>query len=143
VPSQPASPTQSAGVEPTSFAGSTGENAQPKPDGEPAARESFTDHTSRLVASVVTLAELAAVEIRASAEVEAAAIRAQTSERISAATTNHLVTLLERQRQMLAALATQTDRLERASAVLRAQIRALEAEREHIAEVLASSRGAL
>jgi hypothetical protein len=46
------------------------------------------------------------------------------------------VVLLERQRNMLAALAAQTERLEQAAAVLRAQIRALQAEREHIADVL-------
>jgi cell division protein FtsB len=40
---------------------------------------------------------------------------------------------------MLAALAAQTERLEQAAAVLRAQIRALQAEREHIAEVLSDS----
>ncbi len=102
--------------------------------------ETFAEHSSRLVASVVTLAELAAIEIRASAEVEAATIRARSSERLSTPTTSHLLMLLERQRHMLAALSAQTERVEQAGAVLRAQIRALEAEREHIYEILASSQ---
>jgi hypothetical protein len=43
---------------------------------------------------------------------------------------------------MLAALAEQTERLEQAAGVLAAQIRALEAEREHIAEVLSDAQPA-
>jgi hypothetical protein len=117
---------------------------EPAPQSEPepapaAARETFAERSSHLVESVVTLAELAAVEIRASAEVEAAAVRARSAEKLSASSTGHLLTLLERQRNMLAALAAQTERLEQAAAVLRAQIRALQAEREHIAEVLSDS----
>jgi hypothetical protein len=100
----------------------------------------FADRSSTLVASVVALAELAAIEIRTGAEIEAAAIRAQSRERVNEPSTSHLLALLERQRLMLAALAAQTDRLERAGAVLRAQIRALEAEREHISEMLESGR---
>lgn len=100
----------------------------------------FADRSSTLVASVVALAELAAIEIRTGAEIEAAAIRAQSRERLNEPSTSHLLALLERQRLMLAALAAQTDRLERAGAVLRAQIRALEAEREHISEMLESGR---
>jgi hypothetical protein len=116
----------------------------PAPQSEPqpppaAARETFAERSSHLVESVVTLAELAAVEIRASAEIEAAAVRARSAEKLSASSTGHLLTLLERQRNMLAALAAQTERLEQAAAVLRAQIRALQAEREHIAEVLSDS----
>jgi len=99
-------------------------------------QETFAQRSSRLVASVVTLAELAAVEIRASAEIEAAAIRSQASAHRAAPTTSHLLVLLERQRQMLAALSLQTDRLEQAGAVLRAQILALEAEREHIVALI-------
>jgi hypothetical protein len=114
--------------------------SEPEPEpAPPAARETFAERSSHLVESVVTLAELAAVEIRASAEVEAAAVRARSAEKLSASSTGHLLTLLERQRNMLAALAAQTERLEQAAAVLRAQIRALQAEREHIAEVLSDS----
>jgi hypothetical protein len=104
--------------------------------------ESFEQRSRRLISSVVKLAELAAVEIRASAELEAAAIRARTSEQLSAPSANHLAALLERQRQMLAALAAQTERVERAAGVVRAQIRALEAERDHIQGLLESSRRA-
>jgi hypothetical protein len=100
------------------------------------------ERSNSLVASVLTLAELAAVEIRANAEVQAAEIRARSSEQISAQSATHLLALLERQRLMLAALAAQTDRLEQAGAVLRAQIRALDAERQHIQEILAASRPA-
>jgi hypothetical protein len=96
----------------------------------------FADRSSQLVASVVALAELASIEIRTGAEVEAAAIRAQSRERSSTANTAHLVVLLERQRRMLAALVAQTERMQRAGAVIRAQILALEAEREHLQEVL-------
>ncbi len=109
----------------------------PASTGAPTAGETFAQTSSRLIASVVTLAELAAVEIRASAEVEAAAIRTRAAERLSASTSAQLLALLERQRNMLAALSSQTDRLEQSAAVLRAQVAALEAEREHIAEVLA------
>jgi hypothetical protein len=102
--------------------------------------ETLAERHARLIASVVALAELAAVEIRTSAEVEAATIRARASEQLSESTINHLVTLLERQRRMIEALAAQTDRLEGAGAILRAQIRALDAERQHIYEILATTR---
>jgi hypothetical protein len=108
--------------------------------GAPASEGSLAEQSSRLVESVVTLAELAAIEIRASAEFEAAAIRAQSDERLSAPTATHLLTLLDRQHRMLAALAAQTERLDRAGGVLRAQIRALEAEHEHLYETVASAR---
>ncbi|MGA3361515.1 MAG: hypothetical protein ABSD82_05750 [Solirubrobacteraceae bacterium] len=127
--------------------------APPQPEGPPGAEggverlagagATFADRSSQLVASVVALAELAAIEIRTGAEVEAAAIRAQTSERASTANTAHLVVLLERQRRMLAALVAQTERMQRAGAVIRAQIVALEAEREHLQEVLATGRNTL
>lgn len=105
-----------------------------------AAGDTLSDRSSRLIASVISLAELAAAEIRTSAELEAAMIRARSAEQAGTATTDHLLTLLERQRRMVAGLAEQTERLDQASAVLRAQIRALEAERQHIHEVLAASR---
>jgi hypothetical protein len=98
------------------------------------------ERSNSLVASVLTLAELAAVEIRANAEVQAAEIRARSGEQISAQSATRLLALLERQRLMLAALTAQTDRLEQAGRVLRAQIRALDAERQHIQDVLAASR---
>ena len=66
-------------------------------------------------------------------------MRARAADKRSAPATGHLLILLERQRNMLAALAEQTERLEQAAGVLAAQIRALQAEREHIAEVLSDS----
>src|ERR1019366_10636146 len=95
---------------------------------------------ARLIASVVALAELAAGETRRSAEVEAATIRARASEQLSESTINHLVTLLERQRRMIEALAAQTDRLGGAGVILRAPIRALDAERQHIHDILVTRR---
>ena len=121
---------------PPTKAGSQSEPKRPPS----AARETFAQRSSHLVESVVTLAELAAVEIRAGAEVEAAAVRARSADKRSAPSTGHLQILLERQRNMLAALAEQTERLEQAAGVLAAQIRALEAEREHIAEVFSDSQ---
>jgi hypothetical protein len=102
----------------------------------------FSDNSTRLVASVVALAELAAIELRTSAEIEAAAIRAQSRQQPNEPTGNNLLVLLERQRRMLAALAAQAERIERAGAVIRAPILALEAEREHIYELLAAERQA-
>jgi len=125
-PEQEVAPGAEGGVEPLAGAGAT-----------------FADRSSQLVASVVALAELAAIEIRTGAEVEAAAIRAQSSERSSAANTAHLVVLLERQRRMLAALVAQTERMQRAGAVIRAQIVALEAECEYLQEVLETGRNSL
>jgi hypothetical protein len=122
-PEQEVPPGARVGVEPLTGAGAT-----------------FADRSSQLVASVVALAELAAIEIRTGAEVEAAVIRAKSDERSSPANTGHLVLLLERQRRMLAALVAQTERMQRAGAVIRAQIVALEAERDHLQEVLETGR---
>ncbi len=136
-PSEPAVQTPAAegggGGEPGVEGGGTREGGGGEGD-------TFADRSSRLVGSVLALAELAAIEIRTGAEIEAAAIRARSRERLNEPSTSHLLALLERQRHMLAALAAQTERLERAGAVLRAQIGALEAEREHIAEMLESGR---
>jgi hypothetical protein len=102
--------------------------------------DSFADRSTRLVSSVVTLAELAAIELRTGAEIQAAAIRGRSRERLDEPTVDYLLVLLDRQRRMLAALAVQTERIERAGAVVRAQILALEAEREHLHELLAYER---
>jgi hypothetical protein len=139
---------ESAAAAASAGAGTTGAGAAQTPAVEPAPAdattepdgETFADRSSRLVASVVTLAQLAAVEIRANAEVEAAAIRAHSRDRLSDPTSSQLVALLDRQRRLLAGLAEQTARLEQTSAVLRAQIRALEAEREQIEAIIAASR---
>ena len=143
VPPQPQA-AQPAQTDPTPGEAAVGEAAV----GEGAVGEAeaagaaFADNSTHLVASVVALAELAAIELRTSAEIEAAAIRAQSRQRPDEATGNHLLVLLERQRRMLAALAAQAERIERAGAVIRAQILALEAEREHIYELLAAERQA-
>ena len=93
-----------------------------------------------LVASVVALAELAAIELRTSAELEAAAIRGRSRQRMDEPTADYLLLLLERQRRMIASLAAQTERIEQAAGVIRAQILALEAERDHLDKLLASQR---
>ena len=110
-----------------------------QPEHAPGEGESFAERSSRLVESVVALAELAAIEIRASAEFEAAAIRARSQERLSSPATAKMLALVERQRRMLDALAAETARLEQAGAVIRAQIRALEAEHEYLSEMVAST----
>lgn len=139
-PSEPSVQTMVAAVE-----GERAPEAEAAPEGGgvrsgEGGADTFAERSSRLVASVVALAELAAIEIRTGAEIEAAALRAQSLVRPNEPSTSHLLALLERQRHMLAALAAQTDRLERAAAVLRAQISALEAEREHIADLLGTAR---
>jgi hypothetical protein len=100
----------------------------------------LADRSMSLVASVVALAELAAIELRTSAELEAAALRGRSRQRLEEPTADYLLVLLERQRRMIAALAAQTERIEQAGAVIRAQILALEAEREHLDKLLASQR---
>jgi hypothetical protein len=94
----------------------------------PDARDTAADHSRHLFESVIATAERAAVEIRARAEREAASIRARASDDLLPPT-GDLVTTLERQRQTLAALAAETDRIAQAVAVLGAQTRALDAER--------------
>ena len=102
--------------------------------------ETLADRGRSLVASVVALAELAAIELRTSAELEAAAIRGRSRQRMDEPTADYLLLLLERQRRMIASLAAQTERIEQAAGVIRAQILALEAERDHLDKLLASQR---
>ena len=102
--------------------------------------ETLADRSMSLVASVVALAELAAIELRTGAEIEAATIRGRSRQRLNEPTADYLAVLLERQRRMIAALAAQTERIEQAGAVIRAQILALEAEREYLDKLLASQR---
>jgi hypothetical protein len=96
----------------------------------PYARETVTDHSRRLFEAVIATAERAALEIRVSAEREATSIRARASDDRVAPTAD-LVSTLERQRQTLAALAAETDRIAQAVAVLGAQTRSLDAEHRH------------
>jgi hypothetical protein len=91
------------------------------------ARDTMADHSHRLFEGVIATAERAALELRESAEREAASIRARASDDRVAPTTD-LVGKLERQRQTLAALAAETDRIAQAVAVLGAPTGALDAE---------------
>jgi len=114
--------------------------------------------TSRLMASVIEMAERAAEQIRESAEREAARIRAgatsdlppadhpvpdppvpqhRTPESAASQTGPEAVA---RERQALAALAAETDRIEAATERLRAQARALDAERQRLHEAIAAAR---
>jgi hypothetical protein len=95
----------------------------------PYARDTVADHSHRLFEGVIATAERAALELRESAEREAASILARASDDRVAPTTD-LVGTLERQRQTLAALAAETDRIAQAVAVLGAPTGALDAERQ-------------
>jgi hypothetical protein len=109
------------------------------PPPPPHAGDTVDDHTARLFASVIATAERAAAEIHARAEREAARIRGAGSKPCVAPPTE-LVDSLERQRQTLAAFASETDRIAHATATLRAQTRALDAERRRMYEALTSAR---
>jgi hypothetical protein len=113
------------------------ERAQPDPPqpvasttvaSPPYTRDTVTDDSRHLFESVIAAAERAALEIRASAERQAASIRARASDDRVAPTAD-LASTGVRQRQTLAALAAETDRIAQAVAVLGAQIRALDAKR--------------
>jgi hypothetical protein len=93
----------------------------------PYARDTVADHSHRLFEGVIATAERAALELRESAEREAASIRARASDDRVAPTTD-LVGTLERQRQTLAALAAETDSIAQAVAVLGVPTGALDAE---------------
>jgi hypothetical protein len=120
--------------------------------------EQIAERTSRLIASVIAMAERAAEQIRDSAEREAASIRsgtagdlapadrprpdlaAQQRGALDLAASQTGLDVLERQRQALAALATETDRIEAATERLRAQARALDAERQRLYEAIGAAR---
>jgi polyhydroxyalkanoate synthesis regulator phasin len=99
------------------------------PASEPAAdgAEEFARHSGRLLDAVIETAELAAAEIRAGAEREAAEIRERADAAIGEADA-----ALARYREALAALSKETERIERAVDALREQARTLEAERAQI-----------
>ena len=105
-----------AGVEPTRV-----------PAEEAAAVEEFAYLSGRLLEAVIDTAELAAAEIRASAEREAADIRERADAAIGEADA-----ALARYRQALAALSVETERIELSVAALREQARALEEERGRV-----------
>jgi hypothetical protein len=97
--------------------------------GDPAAgaSEEFARQSGRLLQAVIENAELAAAEIRAGAEREAAGIRDR-----AAATIGEADAALERYREALSALSTETERIKNAVAALREQAVTLEAERAQI-----------
>ena len=114
--------------------------------------------TSRLMASVIEMAERAAQQIRESAECEATRIRAGATsdlppadrpipdppapQRCTAelAPSQTGLEALEREGQALAALAAETDRIEAATERLRAQALALDAERQRLYEAIGAVR---
>jgi hypothetical protein len=106
---------------------------QPAPEQPPG--ESLTDRSNRLLGEVLAMAELAAAEIRAAAELEANDIRERAGAAIREADE-----ALERYRQALGGLAVETERIERAIAALAEQARALDDERRAIEEALRAAR---
>ncbi|MGD0981499.1 MAG: hypothetical protein ABR946_08450 [Solirubrobacteraceae bacterium] len=86
--------------------------------------------------AIVVAAEAAAEEIRASAEREAQLIRATADRGGAIGSVRALRDTLVRQRETLAGLAAETTRVERSAAILRAQVRALEAEMQQALTVV-------
>jgi hypothetical protein len=123
--------------------------------------QSIAQRTSRLMASVIETAERVAEQIRESAEREAARIRAGAMSEPPAADSRVLdfpgsrdcspdlaaseagLEVLERQRQALAALAAESEGIEAATEFLRAQARALDAERQRLDEAIGAARRTL
>jgi len=91
------------------------------------AAEQLAQQSSRLLATVIQTAELAAAEIRAGAEREAADIRER-----AAAAVGEANAALMRYREALAALHGEAERIERSVSALREQTLALEADRANI-----------
>jgi hypothetical protein len=85
--------------------------------------------------AIVVAAEAAAGEIRASAEREAQLIRA-TADRGPIGSIRALRDTIARQSETLAGLAAESTRVERSAAILRAQVRALEAEMQQALSVV-------
>jgi hypothetical protein len=101
---------------------------QPRPaQAAAAAVEEFAELSGRLLETVIDTAELAAAEIRAGAEREAADIRERADAAIGEADA-----ALDRYREALAALAVETERIERSITALREQAHALEEERRRV-----------
>jgi hypothetical protein len=93
----------------------------------PGLAEELAKHSSRLLATVIETAELAAAEIRAGAEREAADIRER-----AAAAVDEAKAALVRYREALGALQGETELIERSVSALREQTLALEADRANI-----------
>jgi hypothetical protein len=96
-------------------------------DDNAAAVEEFAYLSGRLLESVIDTAELAAAEIRASAEREAADIRGRADAAIGEADA-----ALARYREALTALAVETERIELSIVALREQAETLEQERGRV-----------
>ena len=92
----------------------------------------------RLAADLIATAERAAAEIRNSAQREATRVTAQRGQRPSRLATDLLV-MVNRQRQTLAVLAAETDRLGQSVEILQTNIRALDSELQAIYERLGAS----
>jgi hypothetical protein len=130
----------------------------PRPDLAAVPATEPAELTSRLMASVIEMAERAAQQIRESAEREAARIRAGATSDLpradppipdppapqrctpEPAPSQTGSEVLEHERQALAALAAETDRIEAAAERLRAQARALDAERQRLYEAIGAAR---
>jgi hypothetical protein len=128
----------------------------PRPDLAAVPATEPAELTSRLMASVIEMAERAAQQIRESAEREAARIRAGATlpradppipdppapQRCTPepAPSQTGPEVLDRERQALAALAAETDRIEAAAERQRAQARALDAERQRLYEAIGAAR---
>jgi flagellin-like hook-associated protein FlgL len=96
-------------------------------DATAAVVEEFAELSGRLLEAVIDTAELAAAEIRAGAEREAADIRERADAAIGEADA-----ALARYREALAALAVETERIEHSITALREQAEALEVERARV-----------
>ena len=103
------------------------EPPQAQADDSAAAVEEFAYLSGRLLEAVIDTAELAAAEIRAGAEREAADIRERADAAISEADA-----ALARYREALAALAVETERIELSILALREQAQTLEDERGRV-----------
>jgi hypothetical protein len=118
-----------------SGAGADNPPSAPQPPPEQPSGESLTDRSNRLLGEVLAMAEVAAAEIRAAAELEANDIRERAGAAIREADE-----ALERYRQALGGLAVETERIERAIAALAEQGRALDEERRAIEQALRAVR---
>lgn len=114
-------------------------HAPPLVHGPDVASETSSPSPTRAPAimnAIVVAAEAAAEEIRASAEREAQLIRATADRGGAIGSVRALRDTLVRQRETLAGLAAETTRVERSAAILRAQVRALEAEMQQALTVV-------
>jgi chromosome segregation ATPase len=90
-------------------------------------------------ASILATAESVAAEIRSSAAREAQLLREDTARRADGGLAG-LAAMIEHHRDTVSALAVESERIERASAVLRAQVRALDGELQAIRDAVAALR---